>query len=212
MMNLVRRLAGLFILAIAVPGFAGTYEDMIVAIRNDNTEKVIELVERGMDVNSADQHGTTLAIYASRAGNEKLLRYLLAHRANINLKNHYGDNAIALASLEGHLACVKLLIEAGAEVNPLPGIWLPLNYAAFNGHRDVAQYLLEKGAKVDAVAPNGMTSLMIAARNGHTELARLLLQNHAAIDVKTPDGNNALDIAKSGNNQDIVKLLEAGYQ
>ena len=197
---------GLMLSGVASLSNAGVYDDMIVAIKNEDTVKVMALLERGMDVNTADPNGTTLAMHAARSGNVKLLDYLLSHRANKLIKNNYGDTAIALAALEGHLECIQLLVKAGTDTNPTDS-WTPLNYAAFNGHLDIAVFLLEHGAQVDARAPNGMTSLMLAARNGHLPLVKLLLLNHADISIKTIEGKTAADIANAANHSEIGSLL-----
>ena len=107
---------------------AGVYDDMIVAARNDDAAKIISLIERGMDANTADTNGTTLTMYAARVGNDKLLGYLLAHRASARLKNRFGDSALSLASLEGRTECV-----ATTSIHrPEPG--LPLVMQHFQGN------------------------------------------------------------------------------
>lgn len=193
--------------AISAGARAGVYDDMIVAIRNDDSEKVISLLQRGMDVNTADREGTTLTMYASRAGDKQLLEYLLKHRANILIKNKHGDSALHLAALHGHPECVQMLVNAGAEVNPRGEGWTALNYAAFSGRPEVAAFLIGEGAQIDARAPNGMTSLMLAARNGHATVVQLLLKTGADTSLRTPDGKTALDIARAANQEQIAALL-----
>jgi ankyrin repeat protein len=105
------------------------------------------------------------------------------------------------------LECVKLLVKAGAEINPSVG-WTPLSYAAFNGQLDIGAFLIEQGAQVDARVPNGMTSLMLASRNGHIEIVKLLLASHADIGLKTAEGKTAMDIALEGHQTDIVELFK----
>lgn len=196
-----------FVFIMTGTAYAGVYDDLIVAVRNNDGEKVINLLQRGMDVNTVDENGTSLAMYAARSGNEKLLEYLLSNGSNILIKNKYRDTAISLAALQGHSGCIKLLVKAGALVNPEEGNWSPLNYAAFAGHTDVAAYLIEQGAKVDARAPNSMTSLMLAARNGHMEVVQLLLTNHADTSLQTVDGKTAEDIARDSNQTEISNRL-----
>ena len=208
-MNLIRFAAALLALALAASAYGGVYEDLIIAAKNDNNEKVISLIQRGADVNTADQNGTTLAMFAARAGNEKLLEFLLSNHANILIKSAYGDTAISLAALEGHLNSVKILAKAGAPIDLEPGSWSPLNYAAFSGYDEVAAYLIGQGAKVDIRASNSMTSLMLAARNGHLGVAKLLLANGANTSLTTTDGKTALDIAHEGNQNLVAELIVA---
>ena len=186
---------------------AGVYEDTLIAARNDDTQKVERFVERGMDVNTADSNGTTLLMYAARNGNVELLEYLLKTRPNLLIKNRFDETAIMLATIQGHLDCVKILAKAGAEINPGGEGWTPLNYAAFAGQTDIAAYLIEQGAQVNERAPNTMTPLMLAARNGHTRLVQLLLDSHADPSLTTTDGKTAASIAREKNQLQSADLL-----
>lgn len=207
-MKLTRFCLAFLMVITAGSALAGAYDEMIVAIRNHDREKVVSLLQRGMDVNTADQDGTTLVMHAARMGDKTLLEYLLEKRANVLIKNKNGDTAINLAALHGQLDCVKLLVKAGAEINPAGGLWTPLSYAAFSGQRDISAYLIEAGAHIDARAPNGMTSLMLAARNGHLTVVQLLLESHADRSLRSPDGLTALDIARNAHQNQIAALLD----
>jgi ankyrin repeat protein len=188
---------------------AGVYEDILKGASNNETALVINLLQRGMDVNTVDPQGTSLLMYAARFGNVELLEFLLKNRASVLKKNRYGDTALLLAALGGHLEAVRRLVSAGAPLDQ-PG-WTPLIYASFQGHADVIQFLADQGADVDAQADNGMTALMIAARNGHKEVASVLLAAGADPDIVDQQDQSALDIAqKSGNTQIVDLLRQAG--
>ena len=47
--------------------------------------------------------------------------------------------------------------------------------AAQNGHKEVCELLLERGAESDAVEKNKARALALAAQNGHKEVCKLLL-------------------------------------
>lgn len=206
-MRFLSCLGALAVIGLVTNVHAGVYEDLIIAAKNDNAEKVMSLIERGADVDSADQNGTSLVMFAARAGNEKLLGLLLKNHAKGSTKNAFGDTAMSLAAFEGHLECVKLLTSAGAPLELDGTGWSPLSYAAFAGRKDVAEYLIGQGAKVNARAPNSMTPLMLAARNGHTDMVKLLLDNHADRELKTADNKTAREIAIDGNQTVIAELL-----
>jgi ankyrin repeat protein len=59
--------------------------------------------------------------------------------------------------------------------------WTPLHLAAFFGHAELANALIEKGAKVDARSSNAMknTPLHAAAAGGQIGLVELLLKHSA---------------------------------
>ncbi|MFQ5965922.1 MAG: ankyrin repeat domain-containing protein [Candidatus Scalinduaceae bacterium] len=50
----------------------------------------------------------------------------------------------------------------------------PLHWAAYIGHMDIAEVLIENGADVNAKSANGSTPLHVAATNGHTKMVTLL--------------------------------------
>lgn len=195
----------LWFLFFSLPVHAGAYEDILIAVQNDDNVAVIDLIHRGMDVNTTDRSGSSLLMTAARNGNQPLVTLLLANRANPKHQNQYGDSALALASLKGYVAIADLLLAAGADVNPEG--WAPLHYAAFSGHTKLAALLLSHGAKIDARAPNGQTALMLAAKNGKLELVHLLLNARADMNLTDLNGKSAQRLAEQQRNSDIADYL-----
>jgi ankyrin repeat protein len=86
----------------------------------------------------------------------------------------------------------------------------PLMLAAESGHRDVAEYLLEKGVDVDETGPYGVTALILSARD-QGSLVELLLEHHADCDRTDNSGSSALLEAVNRGDKDIVEeLIAAG--
>jgi uncharacterized protein len=72
-----------------------------------------------------------------------------------------GMTALQFAAREGHLATIRALVEAGADVN-LPTAsdrMTTLTVAIFNGHFDAAKYLLDHGADPKPANAAGVTAL-----------------------------------------------------
>ena len=59
-----------------------------------------------------------------------------------------------------------------------------LHLACSNGQNKVAQYLLRKGASVNATDKTGFTPLHLASEGGHPETVWILLINRANIEAK----------------------------
>jgi uncharacterized protein len=47
--------------------------------------------------------------------------------------------------------------------------------ASIMGHKDIAQFLINKGAEVDAQAASGVTALWLAAGEGRDAIVQLLI-------------------------------------
>jgi uncharacterized protein len=75
-----------------------------------------------------------------------------------------GLTPLLFAAREGHLDSVKVLLDAGADVNQVSAgdRTSPLLIATINGQFDLAMMLLEKGASAQAAAENNATPLYAA--------------------------------------------------
>ena len=201
----------IFMFALLLPVFAlaGAYEDMEEAMIRQDPSAIIDLLKRGVDVNTVDREGNSLLTQAVKRDLPEAVDYLMAHRARLNPRNKHGETAVSIAAYTGKLAYVKKLVEAGAEVNYYG--WPPLAYAAYNGHLDIVDYLIKRGAEVNAKTGNGSTALFFASRFGHIDVVRLLLKNQADPTVENENGETAVDWALKSANTDIEAILrEAG--
>lgn len=84
----------------------------------------------------------------------------------------------------------------------------PLLLAAYYGNTEMAQYLCNHGADVNATDIKGQTALIYAAYYGFYEMAGLLLRKGADVDLKDHDGHTALYYAKFSRFYRIADLLE----
>jgi ankyrin repeat protein len=117
---------------------------------------------------------------------------------------------------------VKLLIKNRAGVNRtgnhrdelspngIADDWTPLHVAAHAGRIEVAEYLLTKGADIQAkctCGDEGLTPLHMAARNGHENTVKMLLTKGADASLKSKAGRTPMDLAKEKNHPEVVELL-----
>ena len=79
--------------------------------------------------------------------------------------------------------------------------------AAYNGHLEVAEYLLMAGARMDARTIDGWQPIHCACRWNKTCIASLLLQNGASVNAQTNGGQTPLHLAASNSNARPTLLL-----
>ncbi|XP_046388295.1 ankyrin repeat domain-containing protein 49-like [Ischnura elegans] len=118
---------------------------------------------------------------------------------------------ILWASEHGNLDLVKKLIQLeGSSLlkeRDKDG-YTPLHRACYNGHEDVVEYLLEKGADLKATTKDGWQPLHSACNWNFTHCASLLLDHGADVNAVTNGGLTPLHLASSSSNaRDTLILL-----
>ncbi len=209
---------GLLILAAGVvpaPLSAQT-DSQIAAITRaatfDDAREVKALIDKGMSPNQKDPKGMPILMLAIQEKSMKTVDYLInAKGIDLNQTNITNETPLMFASLYGMLPEVKILVNQ-KEVPVNRSGWTPLHYACTNGHLDIALFLLDKGAAVDAPSPNETTPIMMAIRAGNIQLVRLLLDRGADIRIRNQQGYSAIDVAELFNQEEIQKGLRARWQ
>jgi ankyrin repeat protein/L-ascorbate metabolism protein UlaG (beta-lactamase superfamily) len=113
------------------------------------------------------------------------------------------------AALNGDLAQVKALLAKDPSWIDAKGgnEKAPLHWAAQGGHLELAQYLISRGAAVDALNIQKETPLVYAAEGGHLKLAELLIAKGADVNVKTTLLASPIHYALWSDRTAMVKLL-----
>jgi ankyrin repeat protein len=186
---------------------ASSYVQFFRALDIDDAGTVAQLLARGFDPNAANEKGDLALVVALRDGSPRVAEVLLAHPdLKVDAVNGADETALMMAALRGNLAAAQRLLERGAAVNR-PG-WTPLHYAASGTEPRMVALLLDRGARIDAPAPNGNTPLMMAARYGSQEVAELLLARGAAVAPRNRNGLGAADFARAVDRERLAQRLE----
>ena len=107
-------------------------------------------------------------LWAATRGREAAAQKLIAEGANLKVMDLYKQKpALKIAAKKGHLAVVKLLLEAKEDVNVGDRKWrTALHAAAKNGDLAVLKLLLESKAEVDRKDKDGATALHLRPAKG----------------------------------------------
>lgn len=121
-----------------------------------------------------------------------------------------GITPLGYAAYEGHLPCVKYLVEQGADIHCISSGFQEslLTLAVTNWQTDVVQYLISIGAPLDIKDYDGMTPLIRAADYAKDrsqrnvihrlpQIIELLLQGGSNPNLTDKTGYTALVYAKS---------------
>ncbi|CAK9051210.1 unnamed protein product [Durusdinium trenchii] len=112
------------------------------------------------------------------------------------------------AAARGYLEVVRLLLEAGADVNAEDQDGsTALMIAAHNRHLEVVRVLLEAGADKNAARQDGATALFAAAFSGQLEVVRMLIEAAADKNAATAEGGTALMTAAFHGHFEVAQLL-----
>jgi ankyrin repeat protein len=217
-MRIMFKLRGVFstsflcIFSLAFAQTADQIDDFTKAAKFDDVSEVQSLLKAGVSPNTLDPRGNPMLIVAIRDKSIKVTNLLLANPAiNVNLASKNGENALMMASFDGDLATVKMLVvEKKAAVNKTG--WSPIHYAATNGHLQIVQFLMANGALVNALSPSETTPLMMSIGSGNEQLIKYLLDNGADLSMRNHEGYTAIDIAQLFGKDDIRDGLTARWQ
>lgn len=109
----------------------------------------------------------------------------------VNARNRAGETALHLASAVGSTDLVRILLDAGANVNALTEVErrTPLHLACLCDHADVLKLLLNCAtAELNSKDRYGDTPLHLAVKNGNAQLVRLLVRHGAKTEIRNLRG------------------------
>ncbi len=147
----------------------------------------------------------SLARAASLGCSDKVREFL--GKDGIDSKDGSKSRSLSFAIRSGHEEIVKLLLAAGAPVNPVGAdVWPPLEDAVTFGNVEIIKLLLKAGAKVDAKGTNGLT-VLVGSGFFDPNVTRVLLEAGADVNATDRKGETAVMKASGYGYRQIVKVL-----
>lgn len=172
---------------------------------NDHAQAVLYLLARGALVHLGDR---TALMLAASCGHFQILKILLTSHPDLedNVKDEKGYNGLFYATYFGHYESCRMLLELGSNPNVLEisRQLTPLLLAVEQGHERIVELLLQHGADLDYVSPQGSTVISIAKETGNERLYVFFLKLQQSSNVVLPP---LLPVPPSKNRSKINAIL-----
>jgi ankyrin repeat protein len=186
---------------------------IVLACESGSAAVVEHLLKAGVNANATSALGETALHTCARTGNVEAAKALLARGAKVDAGDSWrGQTPLMWAAAQGHAAMVRVLVEAGADVNTRSTVvtwerqrtaeprdkWLPpggftaLLLAARAGCVDCVTVLAKAGADINEIDPENHTALVLALMNGEFDVAGALIDGGIDINVADNVGRTAL--------------------
>ncbi|BET30758.1 hypothetical protein wCauBTS_13650 [Wolbachia pipientis] len=179
------------ILKQAQSGLYKKYNELLIAVLENNLIKVKNLVSQGTSLETKDSYGWTLLHFASIYNYSDMAEYLINKGVDINARDQYGKTPLHLTSWFNRLDAMKCLISNNADINAKDNNGkTPLDDSGFNS-----------GAKRVLVQAHLDKELLTTVEGNYLEKIKGLI----AQDV-SKDRHGAYYYAWSGN-LNMVKFL-----
>ena len=194
---------------------ANGFTALTLAVKEEKTDVVTELLDGGMDVNHVTQTKQTALLCALMAKNFSLAEMLIKRGADVNFATTDGLTILmqAIKSCTSNFA--ELIITHGADINSQDdkgetALFHALRHSITRDEK--ASLLLQHGANVDHINFVMLTPLMVATKYCHANVLRVLLGSQPNVNAQDINGDTALHFAVqfSGYEEKLKVLVSNG--
>lgn len=181
-------------------------------VAGDGNAAII-LLDMGSDVNSTSGDGKSALAWAACLSRTPIVQSLILRGASMSGAQNTHIEPLKEAAASGDVVAAMSLLYASniqgydcANDRDRDG-WSAIHWAAEEGHEQIVDMLLERGADVNAASSYGTSPLHCAANGGNTDIVRLLLQRGADPLKSTCHGWTALHHAAFMGHSQTVQIL-----
>jgi ankyrin repeat protein len=173
------------------------------AVSAGNVEVVQALIKAGADIHQQGIKGTLLT-RAVDAGDLEVAKQLIAAGVDVNAAPRFGVSALLTAVTQRKAEFVRLLLEAGANVNQRGSV-----VCGEFGKPEVKEEGLFRTTHVpNPPVARDATPLIVATRRGYADIAAQLIAAGTDVHAGDAEGFSALVYALKANDEPLIKLLK----
>ncbi len=183
---------------------------LLVAAESGDREMMLLLLSKGADLQAKDSDGSS-ALHWAMNNEHQDVRDLLASKGgslDIFEASALGDVGQVTRQLKENPG----LVHATSKLPVEEGGWsiqaTPLQWAASQNQKAVAELLLANGADINVIGDSGMTPLHLAAAKGHMEMTRFLLEKKANVNIQSSQYWTPLGRSLEFKNKEMSELLK----
>jgi ankyrin repeat protein/serine/threonine protein kinase len=196
----------------------------LIAVTNGQLQSLQLLVKAGANMHTINKDGWTMLHKCAKYGHHEICSYLIEQYRSSNdlsqmmkCRTNEGNSPALIAASNGQLRILKLLIEAGANVQTMNKEKSTLLHkCSRNGHSEVCLWLIDMyrssndlSQMLESKTVDGDSPVLIAGANGHLEVVKALAAAGASLSVANKDGWTLLHkVASMGYDSICLWLLE----
>ncbi|HML19622.1 MAG TPA: ankyrin repeat domain-containing protein [Candidatus Dependentiae bacterium] len=173
----------------------------------DIASKILEINPHVVDIQN--KQGVTALHNASLGCHENIIRLLINHGANKDIRDRSGATPLHVAARYGKIASVNILIEAGALITRDVYGCTPLHYAAQNGRKVIVRILASHYPDSVNIPDNtGATPLHFAVKMTRYPDVKILLNAGADVLARDHEGRTPFHYVLKSRNKKMLKLFK----
>ena len=181
------------------------FENWVRVFDPDHPEDSPQLMKTASDIHAPWYYACLLGL------DDVVKHHIKTCKDIVDSGRGFAGNGLQAAASRGHISTVRLLLEAGADVDfrITPKGHDALQIACWRGKEMVVELLLQKKAKTNSILPGGYWgyALQAAAYEGHKKIVEMLLDKGADPNAVGGAWDTPLTAASWERHEDIVRLL-----
>ncbi|XP_067667462.1 ankyrin repeat domain-containing protein 50-like [Haliotis asinina] len=182
-----------------------------IACRGGHVVMVKYIISQDIvDINSKGRGARSVGMVAAQVGYRSIFDLCACAGCNLTAVDAKGNNILHVAILGGHTRMVKhVLAQRHVNINSrgMNGK-TPLIFAAFKGHKDVFDSILDEGGDPSLVDKKGDNILHWVCRGGHVEMVKYVIsQNFTDINSRGHYGMTPIMVVAFKGNRRVFDLV-----